>query len=236
MGENIKVQVCDIFDSIAVEGLREGTPATFVVLIGEDVNCGYTDEKIEYKLNYEIDIETIKAGFCYGEYEEHIKKLKRKKFVVITGGEITHQDSYTMATFIEWLLNNGTQKIEIETNSANLDWYLGYISDFRKSKKVSITANLDMSKITDYEYLLNAYLGYQKLNSHDCIKIIAKTLTDVDKAKLLADRFSNTNVIVYSCKNGVPITTIADYIVDNGYDNIRFKFQLHKELFEVNKK
>lgn len=222
------LKICEIFDSVSGEGLRSGTPATFIRFSGCNMNCSYCDTKYHNEVLYTLDVNYIDLN------KEITNKLKNRKFVIITGGEPYCQNHTELKKSIDWLLQNGTEFIEIETNGKYLDTFIELINKYHQDQKVCFSADFKTECLQDYEYIISSHLGYEKLNKNDCIKVVAKSVKDVEIARGLANIFTNTNVIVSPCYGVLSPTEIAEYIVKNNYQNLRMQVQLHKILWEAN--
>lgn len=222
------LEICEIFNSISGEGLRSGTPATFIRFSGCNMDCSYCDTKYHNEISYYLNIDYINLN------DKLLKKLKNKKFVIITGGEPYCQNHIELKKLIDWLLQNGTELIEIETNGKYLDIFIELLSKHHQDQKVCFSADFKTECQHDYEYIISSHLGYEKLNKNDCIKVVAKSVKDIETARGLANRFTNTNVIVSPCYGVLSSTEIAEYIIKNSYQDLRLQVQLHKILWEAN--
>ena len=222
------LKICEIFSSISGEGLHTGNLATFIRFSGCNMNCSYCDTKYHSQISYVVDVEYINLN------KELTNKLANKKFVILTGGEPYCQNHQELKKLIDWLLKNGTERIEIETNGKYLNEFINLLEEYHSTEKVCFSADFKIDCIKNYKYLLSAFLGYEKLNDYDCIKVVVKSVDDVEKAKEIANKFKNTNVFVSPCYKVISPTEIAEYIIKNNYQNLRTQIQLHKILWEAN--
>ena len=222
------LEICEIFSSISGEGLRSGTLATFIRFSGCNMRCSYCDTKYHNEVSYYLDIDYINLN------DNLLKKLKNRKFVIITGGEPHCQNHTKLKKLIDWLLKNGTEIIEIETNGKYLDIFIKLLSKYHQEQKVCFSADFKIEYLKDYEYIVSSHLGYEKLNKNDCIKVIVKSIENIEAARKIANRFRNTNVMVSPCYDMLSPTEIAEYITKNNYQKLRMQVQLHKILWEVN--
>lgn len=96
----------DVFYTIQGEGPLSGMPALFIRLAGCPLRCAFCDTQFstqEDKPRFWLDIaEKIVMDFT----------PQQRKLVVITGGEPMRQNWSQLA---EFLLRNGTRKIQVET-------------------------------------------------------------------------------------------------------------------------
>lgn len=222
------LKICEIFNSISGEGLRSGTPATFIRFSGCNMNCSYCDTKYHSEVSYFLDTDYIDLN------KELTDRLKDRKFVIITGGEPYCQDHENLKKLIDWLIKNGTELIEIETNGKHLDIFIELLSKYHQEQKVCFSADFKLECIDNYKYLIGAFLGYEKLNKNDCIKVVVKSVKDIEIAKRLADKYINTNVLISPCYGIISPTEMAEYIIKNNCQNLRIQVQLHKILWEAN--
>lgn len=98
------LEVAEIFYSIQGEGPFTGEPAVFIRLAGCNLQCHFCDTQYTYRTK--MTVETILKD---------VNKLlegKRKRFVVITGGEPFRQN---IKKLVKSLLKEGIE-IQIETN------------------------------------------------------------------------------------------------------------------------
>lgn len=224
------LKICEVFDSISGEGLRTGMPATFIRFSGCNLCCDYCDTKYHKEVKYTVDMTTDDISAEFAEL------IRGKKFVVLTGGEPGIQDFGQLSYLIKELCNNGTETIEIETNSANLDKLIRYFSPSKFNANIHFSADLKLNYMDELSYGLEALTGFAKLGLDDCIKVVVSSYADIECAAVLADKFKNTNVIVSPCYGEISPTEIAEYLVNYKKQNVRMQIQLHKYLWEADKR
>ena len=240
------LKICEVFDSISGEGLNVGQPATFIRFSGCNLCCPYCDTQYHREIQYYIDATNMYKEIWAGDNAKELEEQRRefiskldhnREYFIFTGGEPACQNLSQLEELITMLDNQRNNLcIEIETNGLYLDKFVKEYSNWHDGGTVIFSADFKIDYMNDYEYTLSAYLGYKMLHKKDCIKVVVKNTKEIDVAKKLADKFTNTNVIVSPCYKQISPTEIAEYMIKKKYDNLRMQIQLHKELWNPNER
>ena len=231
------MKVVEIFYSIDGEGKRAGELTTFIRLFGCNLRCSYCDTKYSYesqpdKLPYkEMSITQI---------IEECKKYRTKN-ITVTGGEpLIHDD-------IEYLLQGLSQEhfdVNVETNgSVNVLKYL----DDKKYENVWFTIDykclssemnnrMCMDNFTsDKNYLDNIVYKFVVGDNRDLIQAY-----EIICEKLLKTTSKTCYIYLSPVYGKIEPSEIVEFMKNCGlYSSnipIRVQLQLHKYIWDVNKR
>lgn len=215
------MQVVEKFVSINGEGLRAGELAVFIRFKGCNLSCSYCDttwaneKECPYEEMSPLDI------FNY------IKSTKVRN-VTLTGGEpLLQKDIDKLIDLIE---EDHNTRIEIETNGA---------VDIRRfsSDKVTFTMDykLPQSGMEDKMLLEN----FSFLKEKDTVKFVASSKEDLDKAYDIIKKYSligKCHVYFSPVFGKIEPEEIVDYMISNNMNDIRLQIQMHKVIWDPEKR
>lgn len=218
------MKINEIFKSISGEAARAGFPVIFIRTYGCNLRCTYCDsmyalEGGDYKVMTPQEI----LGECYNY------GVKR---VILTGGEPLLQPD--AADLVNLLCDNGYE-VEIETNGAiNLATFhqkittkridlLSYTMDF---KSVSSGAAHQM-KIENLEFL----------GSKDVLKFVVGSAHDLKQMRAILDTCEiKAQVFVSPVFGKIEPHEIVDFILQNNMKDVRMQLQIHKLIWDKDKR
>lgn len=216
-------KIVEKFVSINGEGQSAGELSCFIRVAGCNLKCSYCDTSwanacdVSYELMTEEDIYT------------YVKETGVNN-VTLTGGEILIQrDAYGL---IERLAGDESLRIEIETNGA---------VDIEKYKAikghVSFTMDYKLPGSNMEEYMQTG--NFEFLDMKDTVKFVVTNKDDMDRAVEIIDRFcllDKTRVYFSSSFNDISPKDIVEYMIENNLNRVRLQLQLHKYIWDPNKK
>jgi len=212
-----KLDINEIFYSIDGEGITAGQIAIFIRLNACNLRCSYCDTSyaLEAKNNY-IDFDHI----------FDIINQYPSKNITITGGEPLYQQG--IIDFIEQLSKRG-YRVNIETN--------GSIS-------VKGLINIDKTIITldiktpysnmDQE---NLYENLNYLRGNDVCKFVVGSIEDLEFTYKIIDKYKPKSQIFLSpVYNSIDTADIVEFMKIKGYDNVKLQLQIHKYIWDPDKR
>ncbi|MDE5619158.1 MAG: putative 7-carboxy-7-deazaguanine synthase QueE [Ruminococcus sp.] len=214
--------VAEKFVSINGEGKRAGELAVFIRFRKCNLRCSYCDTKWaacaggtpEMRSPEEITEYVIGTGV---------------KNVTLTGGEpLLQADIYRL---IEMLMKNEC-RIEIETNGSISVKELSkkeYRPDFTLDYKLP-SSNMENFMLTE---------NYNYLSENDVIKFVAGSISDLEKAVEIIERFSLTEKckVYFSAVFGkISPEEIVEFLKEKKLNNVRLQLQLHKFIWSPDRK
>ncbi|MCF0115782.1 MAG: radical SAM protein [Erysipelotrichaceae bacterium] len=211
-------KVVEIFMSIEGEGKRMGLPTTFIRLYGCNLNCSYCDTRYacENKEYVEMDLYEILGT---------VRRFNVNN-VTITGGEPLIQEDIVELVYM--LAKEGFD-INIETNGS-----VKIPSELRFFENVFFTVDYKSpSSGMEEEMIL------QDLNKRDVLKFVVSDEKDLLK---MAEKLNKTyytkkeNIFVSPVFGKISPTTIAEFIMKYNLDYVKVQVQLHKILWDPNKR
>lgn len=215
MSETKFLKVNEIFDSIEGEGKRAGSLVTFIRLTGCNLCCSYCDTQYAF---HEGEVLTIPKIL---EQVQHHK-------VTLTGGEpLIHDNIYSLLSALKG------HEVNVETNgSVNIEPFFSHFPhvfftlDYKcKSSKMSsqMCAN-----------------NFRKMRRQDVLKFVVGSMEDLEQAKqVYLKYYSNLrNRVIYVSPvfGKIEPAKIVDFIKDNQLNNWRVQLQLHKFIWDPNKR
>lgn len=210
------MKVVEIFKSIDGEGKRAGLPTTFIRLYGCNLNCSYCDTR------YGCEGNNYKS-YTIDKIMDIVHNLNCKS-VTITGGEpLIHSDIYTL---IISLLNEGYW-VNIETNGSvpvkhfecdNLFYTVDY-------KCISSGMNSRMK------------CNFSDLTEVDVIKFVVGSTEDMqDAVKFIKSNDLKSQIYFSPVFGQIEPKDIVKFILDNELNDCKIQLQLHKIIWEPQKR
>lgn len=212
------MKVVEIFKSIEGEGRRAGLPAVFIRLYGCNLNCTYCDTRYGCE-GGDYELLTIP------EILDCVEDLNCKN-VTITGGEPLLQGD--LKGLISELLKRN-YRINIETNGS-LE-----INDLPCNAGCFLTMDYKCpSSGMESSMNINNFLF---LDSEDVLKFVVGTQEDLDRAYDIIKIFNPKAQIYFSPVFGkMNPEKIVDFIISKGLNNCKVQLQLHKIIWDPNKR
>ena len=213
------MKVVEIFESIDGEGIRAGYPVTFIRLHGCNLNCSYCDSRYACEGNdyKEMAIEEIMT---------EVRELGHT-FITLTGGEpLIHPD----VSYLIGALKSEKYKVNIETNGA-VD--LGNIS--RWGVIITLDYKCPSSGMEDKMLLSN----FPMLRNKDVLKFVVGSKEDLVKAKnviLEHDLQGQCNIFFSPVFGKIEPREIVEFILKNHLEGVRVQLQLHKYIWNPDKR
>lgn len=215
-------KVVEIFESINGEGMRAGELAVFVRMKGCNLSCNYCDTMWVNEANCEFKDMTT------AQIVDRVKKSGIKN-VTLTGGEPLLQKD--IDELLKAFSNEKDIRVEIETNgSIDLKPFLGL-------DNVSFTMDykLPESEMEKYMNLEN----FDILRKNDTLKFVASSVKDLEKAKEIIEKYQligRVNIIFSPVFGKIELTDIVDFLKDNKLNDVRMQLQMHKFIWEPEKR
>ncbi len=216
---NLDFNINEIFYSIQGEGTRAGLPCVFVRLQGCLLRCAWCDTP--YALERK-QIETMMTG---QEIFDEVKKYNCN-FVMFTGGEPLEQEN--IFPLITYFCDNGYDVV-IETNGQ---------ADISKvdSKATKI---LDLKCPVSKMHKKNNYNNLEYLNKNDEVKFVVGSKIDFDFAEELTQKYNLEEkvdtILISPVFDSIDLIELSEW-VKNSKHRFRMQFQLHKYIWEPNKR
>lgn len=212
------MKVVEIFKSIDGEGKRAGLPTVFIRLFGCNLKCSYCDtqygcEGTDYRIMSIPDI------------LDTLDRYKTKS-VTITGGEpLIHPG---IKQLVELLFHNGYW-VNIETNGSQ------YIGNLPVSPNVFVTMDYKCpsSGMENSMCLENLHT----LSLTDVLKFVVGSHEDLVTALSILEEYHPKAQIYFSPVFGkIEPAVIVDFILDHRLDNCKIQLQMHKIIWDPNKR
>lgn len=224
--------ISEIFSSIDGEGVRAGYLVTFIRTIGCPLRCSYCDTRYAFKPD-----ENTK-DMSVTEIVQKCQKFKNKR-ITLTGGEpLVQPDIWDL---IKQLLKCNFE-VNVETSGAiyvdknnfnsflNNEYYVGKLF-FTYDYKCPSSGMTD--KMDDRVF--------EELGPNDLIKFVVGTKEDLDCMKNLVlklDKKHNykNSYYVSPVFGNINPADIVTYLKENDLQNVRLQLQIHKIIWDVNKR
>lgn len=228
----VKLPVSEIFYSIEGEGSRTGLPAVFIRLFGCNLRCSYCDSA------YACDAQ--KGDFTHKTVDEIIDIVKEYDpcpCVTITGGEplvipgvIELVDALRAQNF--W--------VNIETNgSIDLAEFKRNLAEPQLKSAMDYFLTMDWKSISSGEsgQMIESNLGVLTMN--DVLKFVVADEDDLNQMKtLLTDHALDLECQVYVSPvwGKISPARLVEYILDNDLTFVKVQVQLHKIIWDPEKR
>ncbi len=227
------MKVVEQFISINGEGQKAGQLALFVRFAGCNLKCEYCDTKWANE-----------ADVSYVEYspEEVVDIIMDSgiKNITLTGGEpLLQQDMSKLLRLLDKRMEENEDgvipyRIEIETNgSVNIKPFI----DLGLSH---LTFTLDYkTKISGMEQ--NMYLeNYSYVRAQDTVKFVVGSIEDMDAASEIVKKYQllskGCGIYFSPCFGKIEPATMVEYLVEHKLNGINVQLQMHKFIWDPDKK
>ena len=218
----ISFPVAEKFVSINGEGVCAGELAVFIRFRKCNLCCSYCDTKWANSDSAPAEMLSAEQIAAYVD-ETGVKN------VTLTGGEpLLQQDIYTL---IEMLMASG-HRVEIETNGSiplNELAHKPYRPVFTMDYKLP-SSSMEGFMCTD---------NFELLGNDDTVKFVSGSLSDLERAAEIIDRFSLTercHVYISPVFSDISPAQIVDFMKDRKLNDIRLQLQLHKYIWDPEKR
>lgn len=212
------MKVVEIFKSIDGEGKRAGLPTTFIRLYGCNLHCSYCDTRYGCEDNNYTELSIT-------DILNTVKKLGLKS-ITLTGGEpLIHED---VNCLIQTLLKHGCC-VNIETNgSVNIEKYCGVSGLF-------LTMDYKCSS-SDMKNKMNLH-NLTLLNTTDVLKFVVGSDKDLQDALYILNTYYPRCQVYFSPVFGkIEPAHIVDFMLKNNLDNCKVQLQMHKIIWDPDKR
>lgn len=217
-------KIAEIFTSINGEGYRAGELAVFIRLCICNLKCSYCDTMWA---NFE---NTPHVEMTADEIKSIILKTGIKN-VTLTGGEPL------IAPYVKDLISKLAEEknlsIEIETNgSVNIEEF----SHIKNRPIFTIDYKLPSSGMEDKMCLTE---NIHFIEKKDCIKFVASSEADLEKAAEIIEKYDLTkkcHVYLSPVFGKIEPAFMVDFMKDKNLNNVRLQLQLHKFIWDPEKK
>ena len=81
--------------------------------------------------------------------------------------------------------------------------------------------------------------NYNYINKKDSVKFVCGNIDDLNKMKVIINKYdliNKTNVIISPVFNMIKPEDIVNYLIDNNLNGIRMQLQIHKFIWDPNKR
>ena len=206
------LQITEIFRSIQGESTRAGLPCTFIRLTGCNLRCTWCDTEYSF----------------YGGARMSLDEVMRKvsdlggNLVEITGGEpLLQQPVYPL---MDCLLGEG-YRVMLETSGERPVNHVPPEVIKIVDVKCPDSGEPDTFRLENLDYL----------SPHDELKFVIATRRDYAFARDLTKRHRLTQrvaAVIFSPAHGeIDLPSLAQWILNDGLDEVRFGHQLHKTIW-----
>jgi 7-carboxy-7-deazaguanine synthase len=219
----MKFKVVEKFVSINGEGPLAGQLAIFIRFAGCNLNCSYCDTSWANQIDASYKLMTS------DEIYEYIKFMGIRN-VTLTGGEPLLQEG--IMELLELLGKDKELYIEIETNGSVL---LNKFVDLENPPSFTMDYKLPSSGME----ALMALENFEYLSSKDTVKFVSGSMEDLEKAKQIIENYSlinKTRVYLSPVFGKIQLDEIVEFMIDNRLNGINLQVQLHKIIWDPNKR
>jgi len=209
------MKITEIFKSISGESIQAGYPATFIRTHGCLLRCSYCDSM------YAVEGDSY-TNMSIAEIIEEVMKLNCNR-IVLTGGEpLIHPDTFDL---VQELLAYGCS-IEIETCGA---------VDISKYLLPGVIVTMDWKSISSGMNGKMMSSNLSKLRDTDVLKFVVSTEADLDDMAKISSQ-TKAQCFVSPIFGEIDPQEIVRYLIQNDLNNIRIQLQLHKIIWDPNRK
>lgn len=206
------LQITEIFRSIQGESTRAGLPCTFIRLTGCNLRCTWCDTEYSFYGGARMTLDEVmsKVADLGG------------KLVEVTGGEpLLQKPVYPL---MDRLLGEG-YRVMLETSGERpIDKVPAEVIKI-VDVKCPDSGEPDTFRLENLDHL----------SPHDELKFVIATRRDYEFARDLTKRHQLTQraaaVIFSPVHGGIDLPNLAEWMLNDGLDEVRFGHQLHKTIW-----
>lgn len=216
-------QVVEKFVSINGEGTRAGELAVFIRMKGCNLNCAYCDT------TWANQPDAPYTSMTTEEIVEYVKETNVYN-VTLTGGEPLLRKG--MEELITALLSIENISVEIETNgSVDLTPYTKLV------KRPIFTMDYKLGASGMEEKMLHS--NFALLSKEDTVKFVSGSLADMARARELIKQYGlleKCHVYFSPVFGSIEPADMVDFLVKENLNKARIQLQLHKFIWDPNKR
>lgn len=215
--------VVEKFVSINGEGQHAGELAVFIRLRGCNLNCSYCDTR------WACTSDAAAEDMTEEEIINYIKSTGVKR-VTLTGGEPLMAED--IMVLLQALSNQPELKIEIETNGSI------HIKDFaaiNNPPAFTLDYKLKGSGMEDKMLTDN----FKFLTAKDTLKFVCSDVSELERVCEIVDRYrisDKCTALISPVFGRIEPADMVDYMISHNRNDIRLQLQLHKFIWDPNKR
>lgn len=218
----MEFKVAEKFVSINGEGTKAGQPAVFIRLAGCNLRCSYCDTMWANSFDAPHKIMTEQ------EIAEYVRSTGITN-VTLTGGEPLMAEN--VSVLLSALSETGAA-VEIETNGSADISVCGGISP-----RPSVTMDYKLPSSGMEGHM--RHQNFSLLESTDTVKFVAGSNEDLERALEIIKQYELTNrcrVFFSPVFGKIEPAQIVDFILKNKLNGVNFQLQLHKFIWDPDKR
>ena len=218
----MKYPVVEKFVSINGEGQRAGELAVFIRFRGCNLSCGYCDTKWANSPDAPAEYMTAEEISDYAD-------STGVRNVTLTGGEPLLQPDLGILTD---MLISSEHRVEIETNGS-----LSVAELAARQLRPSFTIDYKLPDSGMERFMLTS--NYSCLCQEDTVKFVAGSISDLEKALEIIDRFGLTEkcmVYLSPVFGRIEPADMVSFMASHGMNGTRLQLQLHKFIWDPEKR
>ena len=215
--------VVEKFVSINGEGQHAGELAVFIRLRGCNLNCSYCDTR------WACTSDAAAEDMTEEEITGYIKSTGVSR-VTLTGGEPLMAED--IMVLLKALSNQLELKIEIETNGSI------HIKDFaaiNNPPAFTLDYKLKGSGMEDKMLTDN----FEFLTAKDTVKFVCSDISELERVCEIVDRYrisDKCTALISPVFGRIEPADMVDYMISHNRNDIRLQLQLHKFIWDPNKR
>lgn len=216
------IPIVEIFNSIEGEGARSGKLCTFVRTAGCNLRCSFCDT------TYSYDIDQAKH-YEIKQLVEEVERIAQCNMITLTGGEPLMHDEVRNC-LIPWLLERGFD-INVETNGS-ID-----LSQIVRHKHDKLMFTMDWKSLSSGMNSEMLEKNLCILQPRDVLKFVVGSEEDLNEMLRVIQTYTTAAQIYVSPVFGkIEMADIVDFMKIKKLDNVRLQVQLHKIVWDPNKR
>lgn len=219
------MQVVEKFISINGEGRNAGQLAVFIRFKGCNLKCSYCDTS--WANSPTVDFVEQSPS----EVVDYIKSTGIYR-VTLTGGEPTLQEDFH--TLLELLSKEESLSVEVETNGA-ID--VSKLCDIKNRASLTMDYKCPSSGMESHMVLSN--FNYLDKSKDDVVKFVVGSIQDLQKMVTIIEEYrlkDRCYIYVSAVFGKIELSTIVDFMKDNHLNGVSLQLQMHKFIWDANKK
>lgn len=220
-GNQVKIPMVEIFETVEGEGSLAGFPTIFVRLFGCNLRCTWCDTVYSYPPSKAERVMTIEE--IVGEVRQY-----RSQRICLTGGEPLLYGEHSLALIHALASLESIVDLHIETNGAiDLTMFIEGID----SPKVRYVMDYKLPASGETDQMITENLA--KLRTQDELKFVIGDEQDFDAAVDILEKYPTAALPLFSpVWETMPPAKLVTLMLDHGLAHVKLNMQLHKIIWD----
>ena len=229
-GDQVKLPMVEIFQTVEGEGLKAGFPTTFVRLYNCNLRCSWCDTTYSYAPHPPEFFATVE------EIVEETVQFNNPS-ICLTGGEPLMHGDKSLALIQALAEQEGIEDIHIETNGAIDLTPFCFLREGSRNVREKVRFILDIKLSSSGEKEKMVWGNFSLLSSDDEIKFVIGNEEEFKEATAVIEQHYQKGQLLFSpVWDQLAPSKLVDMILNSSYKRAKLSLQTHKYIWHPEQK